>query len=219
MIRTCGDKLPQQPYRCYNCQHRRQTKTSRPSTPRMISCSPLSTIVDSEGMDEPSAIAAIRRAQSFPVTAPVYHPLPNVANQPRGCVQPALQKRLSSGKSFKFSCQSSSHVMSPHYFGLPSHLPHQDHPCAPCQLQDMRTMGEANVVRQARKEYPSLTMESLIRAGCIREFQAKPTWEQYADEKTTEEREMWFHVTRKWTQDLRRCRVLVAEEDGMGLLQ
>jgi len=57
----------------------------------------------------------------------------------------------------------------------------------------------------------------LIRGGCIKEWQSKPTWEAYVDEKVTEEREMWYFVTRKWTQDLKRLRVLVAEEDGLGL--
>ena len=72
-------------------------------------------------------------------------------------------------------------------------------------------------MRQAKKQYPSLTVEMLIRDGTIKEFQEKPPWAQYCDEKTTEEREMWIHVTRKWTQDLKKCRVLVAEEDGLGL--
>ena len=78
--------------------------------------------------------------------------------------------------------------------------------------------GEAGAVKQAKMQYPKLTVEMLIRNGSIKEFQEKPTWQQYADEKITEEREMWHHVTRKWTQDLLRCRVLVAEEDGLGLL-
>lgn len=72
-------------------------------------------------------------------------------------------------------------------------------------------------MRGARAEYPRLTEEMLIRGGCIKEWQTKPSWEQYAEEKVTEEREMWVHVTRKWMQDLKRCRVLVSEEDGLGL--
>jgi len=107
--------------------------------------------------------------------------------------------------------------MTPHYFGLPTHLPHQDHECPPCQLENYRQKGEEDVVRSARAEYPMLTEEMLIRGGCIKEWQKKPTWEAYVDEKTTEEREMWHHVTRKWMQDLKKCRVLVAEEDGLGL--
>ena len=38
------------------------------------------------------------------------------------------------------------------------------------------------------------------------------------DEKLQEEKEYWHHLTRKWTQDLRRAKILVAEEDGLGLL-
>ena len=81
----------------------------------------------------------------------------------------------------------------------------------------MREKGEKDVVRQARSQFPKLTVEMLVRNGTIKEFQEKPTWDQYVDEKTTEEREMWVHVTRKWTADLKKCRVLVAEEDGLGL--
>lgn len=220
VIKTCGEKLPQQPYRCYNCQHRRETKNSRPPTARSnTQCSPLSPILDTEGMDEP-ATGSFKRSHTFPTSASsVYHPLPNVAKQPQGCVQLITDRtrRPTSAKPFRFTCQSSSHVLTPHYLGLPSHLPHQDHFCPPCQLQELRGKGENDVERQARKQYPSLTVEMLIRDGTIKEFQAKPTWEQYLDEKTTEEREMWHHVTRKWTQDLKKCRVLVAEEDGLGL--
>lgn len=219
VIKTCGEKLPQQPYRCYNCQHRKESKTSRPSTARgTTSCAPGSAILDSEGMDDAMIKSSFKRAQSFPPTnGSIYHPLPNVAKQPKGCVQMMMHKRPTSAKPFRFTCQSSDHIMTPHYLGLPSHLPHQDHTCPPCQLQEMRTKGEMDVVRQARSQYPRLTVEMLIRDGTIKEFQEKPTWEQYVDEKTTEEREMWHHVTRKWTQDLRKCRVLVAEEDGLGL--
>lgn len=219
IIKTTGEKLPQQPYRCYNCQHRKESKTPRPPTARSSTCAPQSAILDSEGMDEPAALS-FRRAQSFPVSAPsVFHPLPNVARQPKGCVQMAMgDRRPSSAKPFKFTCQSSSHVMTPHYLGLPSHLPHQNHSCPPCQLQEMRVKGEQDVIKQARVQYPKLTVEMLIRDGTIKEFQDKPTWERYVDEKTTEEQELWHHVTRKWTQDLKRCRVLVAEEDGLGLL-
>ena len=166
-----------------------------------------------------AALSSPRRAHTFPITAPsVYHPLPNVAKQPDGCVQIAvMNRRPSSAKPFRFTCQSSNHILTPHYIGLSAHLPHQDHTCPPCQLQEMRTKGESDAVKQARIQYPSLTEEMLIRAGTIKEFQKKPTWDEYVDEKVTEEREMWHHVTRKWTQDLSKCRVLVAEEDGLGL--
>lgn len=219
VLKTCGEKLPQQPYRCYNCQLRKEAKNSRTPTARSSTCSPLSPIIDSEGMDEPAAMS-FKRAQSFPIaTSSLFHPLPNVAKQPSGCVQltSGRVRRPSSAKPFKFTCNASGHVLTPHYLGLPSHLPHQDHCCPPCQLQEMRQRGDEDVMRQAKKQYPSLTVEMLIRDGTIKEFQEKPTWAQYCDEKTTEEREMWIHVTRKWTQDLKKCRVLVAEEDGLGL--
>jgi len=50
------------------------------------------------------------------------------------------------------------------------------------------------------------------------EWEGKLTLERYVEEKRQEEREMWLHVGRKWTQDLRNARVLVAEEDGLGIL-
>lgn len=217
VLKTCGDRLPQQPYRCYNCQLRKQGRTSRPSTAR-TSCAP-SAVLDGDEMDA-AALISVRRAHTFPISAPsVFHALPNVAKQPDNCVQLlAMQRRPTSAKPFRFSCQSSSHTMTPHYFGLSSHLPHQDHACPPCQLQEMRSKGQADVVKQARERYPKLTVEMLIRDGTIKEFQEKPTWEQFLDEAVTEEHELWHHVTRKWTQDLQKCRVLVAEEDGLGLL-
>lgn len=226
VIKTCGEKLPQQPYRCYNCQHRKESKTSRPSTRRATtSCAPDATILDSEGLDAAAvdALSPFRRAHSFPIAPPmVYAPLPNVAKQPSGSVKIAtglaIARRPNSANPFKFTCQTSDHFMPPHYLGLPSHLPHQGHSCPPCQLQEMRSKGESDAYRQAAKEHPRLTVEMLIRGGNIKEWQEKPTLEQYTDEKLTEEREMWVHVTRKWTQDLKRARVLVSEEDGLGLL-
>lgn len=227
VLKTSGEKLPQQPYRCYNCQHRKESRNSRPPTRGRsnTSCAPNAVLFDTEGMDD-AAIATLspfRRAQSFPMVNPsVYHPLPNVARQPNGCVKLAaglaVARRPNSANPFKFVCQSSDHILAPHYLGLPSHLPHQDRACPPCQLQEMRTKGEADAYRQAAKEHPRLTTDMLIRGGNIKEWQEKPTFEAYADEKITEEREMWVHVTRKWTQDLKRVRVLVAEEDGLGLL-
>ena len=44
------------------------------------------------------------------------------------------------------------------------------------------------------------------------------TLEKYVSEKRQEEKEMWLHVVRKWTQDLRKLRVLLAAEDGLALL-
>lgn len=219
MIKTTGEKLPQQPYRCYNCQLKRASKEARPSYLRHTSCAPPATMalcID-DTPDPQQIVTPFKRAASFPVTPGICAPLPGVAKQPKGCVQ-LMNGRPSSGKSFRFECQSSSHFLTPHYQGLPGHLPHQDHPCPPCQLEDMRQQGELEVTRQARKEYPQLTVEMLVRNGCIKEWQAKPSWAAYLDERKTEEREMWLHVTRKWTQDLKKARVLVAEEDGLGLL-
>jgi len=130
----------------------------------------------------------------------------------------SLTRPSSAGKSFSFSCNSSNHYPTPHYSGLPNFLPHQDHPCPPCQLEELRQKADRDVTREAKVEYPSLTGEMLVRNGMIKEWQAKPTLDKYVDERRTEEREMWLHVGRKWTQDLKKARVLVAEEDGLGLL-
>lgn len=221
ILKTSGDKLPQQPWRCYNCQHRKQTKTSRPTHSRVSSCAPLASIEELEGPDASEFLSSkgVPRTSSFPLSAPsVYHPLPGVARQPKGSVAFGDWDAPVSKRQFKFQCQSSSHHLTPHYLGLPSHLSHQDHDCPPCQLNCYRDSGDYEAILKARSEHPRLSHEELIRAGSIREWQEKPSLEQYIDEKRTEERELWFNVTRKWTQDLRRARVLVAEEDGLGLL-
>lgn len=201
MIKTCGEKLPPQPYRCYNCLHKLEQKKARPMAGSRARGN---TLEVGDGAD-------LERA----VTYPLAHPLPNVARQPAGCVK--IQRRHSD-KPFSFSCSNSSHYATPHYTSLPLFLPHQDHPCPPCQLTQLRSKGETDVLRQAKIEHPKLTEEMLIRNGCIKEWQDKPTLAAYLEERVTEERQMWHHVTRKWTQDLRKCRVLVAEEDGLGLL-
>ena len=60
----------------------------------------------------------------------------------------------------------------------------------------------------------------LVRNGREREdWESKLTLEKYITEKRTEEKQMWYFAVKKWTQDLKGCRVLVNEEDGLGLLQ
>jgi len=147
-------------------------------------------------------------------------PLPGVVRQPSGSVRYSrnFDRPSSSGRSFSFSCSSSSHFSTPHYSGLPNFLPHQDHPCPPCQIEDLRTKADKEVTAQAIAEFPHLTREMLVRNGRVREdWASKLTLEKYVDEKRQEEREVWLHVTRKWMQDLKKARVLIAEEDGLGL--
>jgi ribosomal protein L19E len=75
------------------------------------------------------------------------------------------------------------------------------------------------VTLQAKKEFPHLRGEMLVRNGRIREdWESNLTVDMYIMEKRTEEKEMWLHVIRKWTQDLKKLRVLLLEEDGLGLL-
>jgi len=73
----------------------------------------------------------------------------------------------------------------------------------------------------AKAEYPRLTSDMLVRNGRRQdecEWLGKMTLEKYVEEKREEDRQIWYHATRKWTQDLKRAKVLVAEEDGLGLL-
>lgn len=102
---------------------------------------------------------------------------------------------------------------------LPAFLPHQDHPCPPCQLEELRIKSDKEAISSAVAEYPHLRKEMLVKDGRTWEdCQSMPTLEEYVEEKRSDERQMWLHVTRKWTQDLKKARVLVAEEDGLGLL-
>jgi len=146
--------------------------------------------------------------------------LPGVAKQPRSAVQ---YSRTSSSKvvekAYKFTCTSSNHYPVPHYATLPSFLPHQDHACPPCQLERLRVDNIREACTSAKAEYPHLTAERLVRNGRSQEgWTGKLTLERYVDEKSQEEKQYWHHLTRKWTQDLRTAKVLVAEEDGLSLL-
>jgi len=144
--------------------------------------------------------------------------LPGVARQPASCVQYSC-KLSSAEKLFSFSCSSSSHYAVPHYANLPGFLPHQNHECPPCQLELLRVQSDADVARAAKAEYPHLHAEQLVRNGRRQdEWQGKLTLQRYVEEKRQEERELWEFVRRKWTQDLKAARVLVAEEDGLSLL-
>lgn len=214
MIKTTGMGLPQQPYRCYNCQHKADQNALRPVTSRHSSRASTSS---TDGL-ESSSSSSTSPTSSMPQIS-ISHPLPGVAVQPAGCTR-ISKPRTSGGRSFSFSCKSSDHYPTPHYLDLPCHLPHQDHECPPCQLEGLRIQADQEAIRSARQEYPSLTGEMLVHDGRTwdPETMTKPTLDKYIEEKRTEEREMWLHVTRKWTQDLKRARVLVAEEDGLGLL-
>jgi len=217
MLKTTGVKLPQQPYKCYNCQNRLSGSNLRPVSSRGCSDSSAGTMDSrSDGSITPPS-SPISRVGSMPAA-----PLPCVARQPKECGE--LGRRFTrtesfSSKAFAFSCTSSSHHLTPHYMALPYHMPHQNHCCPPCQLEEFRMKADREAIASARKEYPHLTCEMLVSPGRQWEdWQTKPTLEKYTDEKRSEERQMWLHVTRKWTQDLKKVRVLVAEEDGLGLL-
>jgi len=74
-------------------------------------------------------------------------------------------------------------------------------------------------VASAKRQYPHLTCEMLVSPGRQWEdWQTKPSLEKYVEEKQSDERQLWLHVTRRWIQDLKKVRILVAEEDGLGLL-
>ncbi|KIW39460.1 uncharacterized protein PV06_08071 [Exophiala oligosperma] len=217
ILKTTGLKLPQQPYKCYNCQNRMSTTSVQPTSPR-DGCSSSIASLDSNSSGPSPPSSPLSRTSTK-----VMAPLPGVARQPAECA--AFGRRFTrtdsfSCKSFSFSCASSGHYPAPHYMGLPTHLPHQNHPCPPCQLEDLRMKSDREAILRARAEHPHLTSEKLVRNNGRQweEWQPKPTLEAYIDEKRSDERQMWLFVTRKWTQDLKKSRVLVAEEDGLGLL-
>jgi len=215
-LKTCGGpKLSQQPYRCFKCQQRRESQNMPKSPSRLSSCT--STISSFESNSSTSS----GRPKS-PLARTVTAPLPGVALQPTGtlqyCTTSPSRPRSMSSRSFSFSCNSSNHYLTEHYLGLPGFLPHQDHPCPPCQIESYRDTGDREATAQAKAEFPHLTGEMLVRNGRIREdWQSNLTLEKYVEEKRTDERQMWLHVVRKWTQDLKKVRVLVSEEDGLGL--
>jgi hypothetical protein len=145
--------------------------------------------------------------------------LPGVAKQPASAVQYCRKFSSKLEKPYRFACSSSSHYAVPHYATLPSFLPHQDHPCPPCQLERLRKDNIRETCASARAQYPSLKAEQLVKNGRPQiEWEGKMTLERYVDEKRMEEKEYWHHLTRKWTQDLRKAKILVAEEDGLSLL-
>jgi hypothetical protein len=85
-------------------------------------------------------------------------------------------------------------------------------------MEDFRLHGDREAIALAKAQFPYLTKDMLVRNGRVWEdWQKAPTLEEFVEERRTEEKEMWFHTTRKWTQDLRRAKVLVSEEDGLGL--
>jgi len=86
-------------------------------------------------------------------------------------------------------------------------------------MEEYREKADREAIASARKQFPHLTTDMLVRNGRVWEdWQTKPTLESFVEERRVEERQMWLHVTRKWTQDLKKGRVLISEEDGLGLL-
>jgi len=81
----------------------------------------------------------------------------------------------------------------------------------------MRLEGDRQVEKDARKQYPSLTAEMLVVNNIRQDALGKPTLERFVAEKRLEEKQLWWSVTRRWTQDLKGRKVLVDEEDGLGL--
>ena len=211
---------PQQPFRCYNCQQRRISADTPKAPMRIASCD--SSVGSSDSNMTKSSMSSIESPTSPKLYRFPTAPLPGVALQPKGTLSycsNASTPRPKSAKNFVFACSSSSHYCTPHYANLPSFLPHQNHPCPPCQLEGLKAKGDAEAVSSAKAEFPLLRGEMLVRNGRIREdWQSNLTLDKYVAEKRTDERQMWHHVTAKWTQDLKKLNVLVSEEDGLGLL-
>ena len=212
ILKTTGVRLPQQPYRCYNCERRRAMSSTSSSR-----SSDLSYASSTGSNKSSSSISSIESTSSVKRPYPATSTLPGVARQPASAVQ-YCRKVGSAEKPFTFTCSSSSHYPVSHYASLPSFLPHQDHACPPCQLENLRRQADQDALQSAKAEYPHLKAEQLVKNGRRQdEWQGKMTLERYVDDKRQEEKEVWLHITRKWTQDLRVARVLVAQEDGLGL--
>lgn len=80
-------------------------------------------------------------------------------------------------------------------------------------------MGDQEAIALAKAEFPHLKSEMLVRNGREREdWKSHLTLAKYIDEKRTDEKQMWHFLIQKWTQDLRKLKILVSEEDGLGLL-
>jgi hypothetical protein len=216
-IKTNGSKIPQQPFKCYNCQQKR-TSALNPRCPTSRESSSISSNSSLGSVSSTSPYGAPANKLQRVTTAP----LPGVALQPAGTLRYChsdLNRPRSASKPFSFACSSSSHYATEHYLLLPGYLPHQDHACPPCQVEDLRRRGDREAILLAKKEFPNLRGEMLVRNGRIREdWESNLTLEKYIDEKRTDEKQMWLHVIRKWTQDLRKIKVLLSEEDGLSLM-
>ncbi|ETN43230.1 uncharacterized protein HMPREF1541_02389 [Cyphellophora europaea CBS 101466] len=219
VIKTSGTKLPQQPFRCFKCQQRRTSATAARPVSRLSSCT--SSVSSTESGLSRSSTGSVE-----PPTSPLFRtataPLPGVALQPAGTVQYCqniVRPRSQPSKSFSFTCSSNTHGAPDFYGSLPGFLPHQDHPCPPCQLENLRMVGDTEAITLAKSEFPRLRGEMLVRNGRVREnWESNLTLAKYIAEKRTDEKQMWHWVIRKWTQDLKKVKILIAEEDGLGLL-
>jgi hypothetical protein len=217
-IKTTSPKLPRQPFRCYSCEHRR-TSSSPTSPPTRPACATSISSID-------STMSKLSMSSSEPSSPPPMYrvmtaPLPGVARQPTGTLsycQNISQPRPKSAKSFSFSCSSNNHSCTPHYTNLPTFLPHQNHPCPPCQFEDYKAHEMADTARRARLRFPQLTDEMLVVNGRKQEgWQSTLTEEIYVAEECTRERELWLHTYRAWTQELAKTNVLLSAEDGLAL--
>jgi len=70
----------------------------------------------------------------------------------------------------------------------------------------------------AKATWPMVQEQRKNDGRSVGDWTGEAAFDRYMDERRREEKEMWFFVGRKWVQDLKTARVLVAEEDGLGLL-
>jgi hypothetical protein len=174
---TSNPKLPQQPFKCYNCQSKgtnlRIVTEAEPSCTSSASVTSASSSGSISPPTSPTTPSPISRQRSYA------SPLPGVARQPSECGD--LGKRYSrqqsfSAKAFRFACNGSGHHATPHYSALPNFLPHQDHDCPPCRLQEARMKGDREVIAAANREFPHLTGEMLVSDGRRWEEWMKMDW-------------------------------------------
>jgi len=140
ILRTISPKLPCQPYRCYNCE-RKRSATSSPTSSRPSCGSSVGSFDSASSMSSVSSDNLVKSPTSSTGVCSFMTALPGVAKQPSSCIQYA-RKATQYEKAYKFTCSSSNHYPLPHYSTLPSHLPHQNHDCPQCQLENMRLEGD-----------------------------------------------------------------------------
>lgn len=215
MIKPTSKCLPQQPYRCWNCQCKSSVSfSSTAESSRSSSCSSsFSSLSSASSLSSVSSKRSCTPASAFSTNKP--SPFPTAANR-----QPSYQTSQASSKvqkPFSFAC-SYIHAPAPHYTALSHFLPHQDHDCPPCQLEFQRAKSQSQVASECRSTWPLVQEQRKQEVRGVGDWEGPEALTRYVQSQQQEEKEMWYFVSKKWVQDLKAARVLMNEEDGLGLI-